>query len=88
MAAFKKKATLLALGPRKKGIGKSGVPYDFCEIAISFPRKNWDGEFPVVGRISGETLDTLPLVPGVRCSALMYLEGYQFQLIDILEVEG
>lgn len=88
MAAFKKKATIIGIGPRKKGVGKSGDPYDFCEISISLPRKNWEGEYPVCGRISGETLDDLPLIPGVVCTALLYMENYQYQLIDILGVEG
>lgn len=88
MAAFKKKATVIGIGPRKKGVGKSGVPYDFCEISLSIPRKNWEGEFPILGRISGVTLDEFSLIPGAVCSALFVMVNYQYELVDIIHSEG
>lgn len=88
MAAFKKTCTLIGVGPRKKGIGQnSGLPYDFAEVAIGVPRKNWDGQFVIRGRIAGEKLDELPLIPGVVCTALLFYENYEPQLIDIVGVE-
>lgn len=88
MAAFKKICTIIGVGPRKVGIGKtSGFPYDFAEIALGVPRKNWDGQFVIRGLISGEKLDELPLIPGVSCSALLYYENYDLQLLDIIAVE-
>lgn len=88
MAAFKKKCTLLGVGPRKRGVGKnSGEPYDFAEVCIGIGRKNWDGQYAVRGRIGGEKLDELPLIPGVTCTVLLFYENYEPQLIDIIDVE-
>lgn len=88
MAAFKKSCTIIGIGPRKQGIGKtSGLPYDFAEVAIGVPRKNWEGQYVIRGRISGDKLDNLPLMPGVFCSALLFYENYEPQLIDIIGVE-
>ena len=85
MAAFKKDGVMLGIGPRKQGIGKNG-PYDFCEVFIGFPRKNWEGLYVVHDRIPGETLDRLPLITGVDVRCLIYYENYNPSLIDILEV--
>ena len=86
MSAFKKTVSVVGIGPRKQGVSKnSGVPYDFCEIAVTVNRKNWEGAFPVRGRIAGERLEELCLVPGDKCTAFMYFENYEPQLLDILD---
>lgn len=87
MAAFKKNCVLLGVGARKKGVGKtSGLPYDFMEVCVGVPRKNWEGVYCVRGRIAGERADVLPLVPGVNVECIMFYENYELQLIDVVAV--
>lgn len=86
ISTFKRIGTVMGIGPRKKGIKADGKPYDFVEISVAIPRKNWDGEFPVTTRISGDTLEKYCLVPGSIVDCLLTIDDFKYVLLAIVGV--
>ena len=40
---MRKEVQIVGIGPRKAGVSKKGVKYDFTEVAIAYPADNFDG---------------------------------------------
>ena len=86
ISTFKRIGTVVGIGPRKKGISAAGNPYDFSEIAVTIPRKGWDGEYPLTARITGENLDKYCLTPGSIVDCLLTIQDFHYVLLAIIGV--
>lgn len=62
---------IVGIGLRKKGIGKSGSPYDFVEVTFTYPCKKYDGVGVGTCSIDGADLDEYKLTPGCAVEAFV-----------------
>lgn len=86
ITTFKRIGTVVGIGPHKQGISAAGNPYDFYELAVAVPRRNWEGDYPIVSRISGDQMVKLCLTPGSCVDCLLTIEDFQYKLLAILGV--
>ena len=68
---------VLGVGLRRSGIGKNGKPYDFVECCFAYKSRNMEGVAAVTQIIPGETLDSMPLMPGITVDCLVSWSDYK-----------
>lgn len=81
---MRKEVQIMGIGPRKAGVSKKGVKYDFTEIAIGYPADNFDGMKAETVAIDAAIIGDRKIVPGEVLDIVMHQANFKTYVDAIL----
>ena len=81
---MRKEVQVIGIGPRKAGVSKKGVKYDFTEVSIAYSSDNFDGMKAETVAIDAAIIGNRGVVAGDVLDIVMHQANFKTYVDAIL----